>query len=254
MAFLYFAIYYNQAVGQDLTLISTASCKIVSFLVRLTTQILSWLFVFLTIDRVVSIYYQNRFDILKNRTKLSVLMLIILILLAIINIPNFFYYLNIATSITNVTTNSTTSTRTCTADSNIVRTRDTIALVVRYVIPLTLTTILNVFLIYKLLKIKNRANTANTRDYIFALSVSGLNILFILSLLPNFMAIVYLNVIQYEQLSVIGSRKLQMGNLYNTIGILMTSLNNCLNIFVIFIFNRLFRKEFMNLIKEKFVH
>jgi len=251
--FLYFAIYYSQAVGQDLTLISNISCKLISYSLRVTNQIGAWLCVFLTIDRLVSICYQNKFEILKNKLKLSGLLLAMFFILALLNMPSFFLNLNITTTI-NRTTNSTKTTRTCTADSDIIRARDTIVLVVRYAVPICLTTILNVFLIYKLFQIKRKINTASKKDYIFALSVSGLNTLFVVSLLPNFLAILYLNMIQYEQTSLIGSRKLQMANLYNLIGILLGTLNCCLNLFVILIFNRLFRSEFINLIKEKFLH
>ena len=248
---LYFAIYFSQAIGQDVALISNSSCKFFTFSLRLSTQILSWLCVFLTIDRVVSIYYQNKFQILKNRIKLFGLISLMTIGLVILNTPNFLYYLNTA-AVINTTANSTKITRSCTADSPVVRARDTIVLLVRYAIPLCVTTVLNAFLIYKLFKIKNNVNSVGRKDYIFALSLTGLNALFITSLLPNFSVLIYLNTIQYEQKSLLGTRKLEMANIYNLIAIIITTLNSCLNIFVILIFNSLFRREFRNLIRESF--
>ena len=63
--------YFSQSIGKDLTLTSDFSCLFLSFCMRLFTQMSTWMNVLVTVDRMISITYPNKFPFLKNKYKLS---------------------------------------------------------------------------------------------------------------------------------------------------------------------------------------
>ena len=94
------------ANGNDLTLISDFSCIFLAFALRVFAQLSSWMNVFVTVDRIVSITYPNKYPLLQNKKRLSLLILIQFILLCIINAPNLLFIVQ-TFSTTNQITNST---------------------------------------------------------------------------------------------------------------------------------------------------
>ena len=236
--------YFSQALGNDYLLISNFSCLFLSYNLRLFSQMSSWLNVFITVDRMVSITYPNKYPFLKNKTKLTLLILMMFALLGVLNIPNLFYKVDTVISY-NSATNKTTITKYCTSSELVVRARDTIILVFRMALPIILMVFMNIYLILKLLKVRGKFKSKRdlTKEYYFALSIFGMNVLYVISLTPNFVSVIYLNTIQYDQTAVVGTKKFAVAQFFFAVSVVISTYNIFLVFFVNLAFNKIFRLE-----------
>ena len=243
--------YFSQAIGKDLSLVSDFSCLFLSFSMRLFTQMSTWMNVFVTVDRMVSITYPNRFPVLKNKYKLSLLIFVQFLFICVINIPNLLFKV-VTIKTVNPVTNATIITKTCTSSESIVKARDIIVLIFRMALPIFLMITMNIYLMRKLIqeKTKFKRLTELNKEYHFAFSIFFMNVLYTLLLLPNFGAVVYLNIIQYASSAQIGTRDLIVAQFVFAIGVVVASYEFFFTIFVNLLFNKLFKKEFIIFLKQ----
>ena len=241
----------GQTIGKDFTLMSGFSCIFLTFAIRVFSEMSSWMNVFVTVDRMISITYPNKYPFLKNKKILSTLILVQFMILCILNIPNFFFKIESIETL-NPYTNMTVTTKSCTSSSSIVTIRDIIVLVLRVILPIILMISMNVYLMYKLIKEKTKFKRLNelNKEYHFAFSIFFMNILYTLLLLPTFIALIYLNIIQYAQASNIQSREVLIGQFAYTVGLSIASYELFFTFFVNILFNKIFRKEFLVFVRQ----
>ncbi|CAF1023040.1 unnamed protein product [Brachionus calyciflorus] len=186
---------------------SSLTCVVYSFILRVLYQANSWLNVAITTDRLLFILYPNRYKIQKNKKFISLILIGLSFLILILNTPNFFYYLSIIETKPSSTTNQSLIIEKCTADPDIILIRSLITILFRIVLPFLLMLFMNVILVYKVFKSKNkfRNDKILINDIKFSLTVVASTIVFLVCLLPSgiyvFMHFVsqYDNVIRNEQ-------------------------------------------------------
>lgn len=240
--------FFIKNITNDLSSLSDFNCKSITFGLRLFVQVISWLNVFITVDRMISITYPGRFLILKDKVKLLYIILFMICFLAAINTPNLLYYVDqISTNGSNGTVNIY-----CTATKKVNLARDIIALLFRFFFPIMLTIFFNSFLIYKLISVRKKFRTRSSlrREYVFSFSIMAMNCLFILALAPQLIVLIYVNTIQYEIAALRYSKKVVVALFYLSSTALLTTFNFCFNMVVNLVFNKLFRREFICFVKE----
>jgi hypothetical protein len=105
---------------------------------------------------------------------------------------------------------------------------------------------------YKLVKEKTKFKkiTELKKEYQFAFSIFFMNVLYTLLLLPAFVCLIYLNIIQYAQTSVILSRQLIIAQFAYSASLLIVSFEFLFTFFVNILFNKIFRQEFLVFTKQ----
>jgi hypothetical protein len=184
---------------QDLTTFSIFSCISIMYFTRVSAQMSSWLYVFLSLDRYLCVVnFKKLKSILKDKKKISLILLTLFVTTLVINSPNFLL------SLANVSafdsqTNQTQVSIVCTATSSILLTRNMIVIVFRIVLPLILQIIFSVLLIYKLFKTRESVAAGIDRnmkkEYRFARIIIWLNICFIITQTPFMIATIYFSVL-----------------------------------------------------------
>jgi hypothetical protein len=254
-----FILFFPITIGNDLSVISDVSCKLISFLVRTFTQVPSWLQVMVSFDRMLSVKYPQRFSLLNKKSFLAGIIGIIVCMVMIINIPNFFMNIEIESSFDS-TTNSTRIKKSCTGTFEMLLVRDLIGLTNRTIVPFILMISFNIVIIRKLLKTKrgifknksqqNIRNRSNKKEYQFAFSIIAINISFLLILSPltigqilKYIFMIGLTEEQQEIAVIVVTL-----NYMNFISIYIALLNNALSFFTNLVFNKLFRQELQAII------
>jgi len=249
-----FIAYFPITVSSEWSLISSLSCKLITFFLRIFTQVPSWLQVMVSFDRMLSVKYPNRFLILNKKAILTCLIGIIILFIMVISIP-IIYMDIVVEQIFNSTTNTSSTKKTCTASVELLLARDLIGLSSRTIIPFIFMITFNIIIIRKLLKTKwsifknksqqNIRKRSNKKEYQFAFSIIAINISFLVILSPltigqilKYIFMMGLNVEQ-QKVSVIVATL----DYFCFISVYIVLLNNAFSFFINLIFNKLFRKE-----------
>ena len=257
---IFFAIftilsYIGKTYDKDLTLMSDFSCIFLAFALRVFAQMSSWMNVFVTVDRMISIAYPNKYSLLKCKKRLSLLIFIQFILLCLINAPNFLFKVQTFSS-TDPLTNDTITTKSCKSTETIAKVRDMIMATFKVALPIIIMAVLNIFLIYKLIKEKSKFKRLDElkKEYYFAFSIVFMNILYTILLLPAFSTLVYLTAFQYIQHpSIMQTRNLIIWQFAYAVSLVIVSYEFFFSIFVNILFNKMFKKElFAFLLKRLF--
>ena len=135
---------------QDLTTFSIFSCISIMYFLRVSAQMSSWLYVFLSLDRYLCVVHLKKLKfILKDKKKISLILLTLFVTTLVLNSPNFLLSLAYVSAFDSQT-NQTQVSVVCTATSSILLIRNMIVIVFRIVLPLILQIIFSALLIYKL--------------------------------------------------------------------------------------------------------
>lgn len=158
----------------------------------------------------------------------------------------------VSTTSFNPSTNQTTTTKLCTTNEIIVNIRDGLTIIFRSILPFIVMLILNISLIRNLLNMKKKLNMTRSlsRELNFSFSIIALNILFLISILPNMVCLILLNIYQYGFKSQLTSKNLVIINLAFSASLYFLTYNFSFPFFVNLKFNKLFRKEFLLLLKN----
>ena len=233
--YLYF---FPASIGKpDLTLASDWACVSILFTISICTQMSSWMNIMVSFDRTVFTLYPHSdfFKIFKSKKNLIWIITGIFMVISICNVPNLFFKVK-----------QDRETRKCTSSASIVFLRDLSGVILRTALPFMLEFILNAILIHKLIKYKkNSTNNPDLRsEYKFSFVIVLVNILFLLTLSPSFITVIYLNIIGYSDANVNSSRVLAVAQLIYLLTVMLSSFDYLALFFVNFILSSEFRKEF----------
>ncbi|CAF1017414.1 unnamed protein product [Brachionus calyciflorus] len=233
----------------NFTNVSDLSCKMYFFFMRSLHQINSSINVVIVADRLLFILYPNKFKFQKNKKIISLILFGLFIFSFACNSPNLFFYLKVSV---NPLTNSTT--RSCTGDYSSLLSRGIMSILFRTTIPFIIMLIMNIILIYKVLKSKNkmRADKNLSQDLKFSFTVIATTFTFLICLLPNVVYVFISHIFQVDD----SIKQRQTYTAYLFALEIMTSLvyfvNYSLNIVIQIIFNNLFKNEFFRILGPLF--
>ena len=170
-----YLLYFPASIGaKDLAQYTTFSCFIIGYSTRVCAQMSSCINVMITMDRAICITFPLKFKFLSNKKLISSFLLALLVILCVINVPNLFYKLgNQTTVIANKTSNLTI----CGASHDIILSKYIIIIVMRDMVPITLTTTLDIVLIRKIFESRRSSHITKSlrKEYQFALTVVIMN-------------------------------------------------------------------------------
>ena len=235
-----FVIYYTKSKGNDIRSHSTFVCQSLSFIVRALVQLSSWIYVITVSERLIWISYPLEYRRFKYKKEaLTLAVLLAFFFLCGLNSPNF--WLKLVVTQTNSSANQTLNGMVCTGDAQVIEIRDTVVILFRMILPFILTLLLNIVLIVKLIRVKKMLTNRDTfmlRECKFALTLIVLNVLFILTLIPTIIALIYSNMMTNIP---------EMVNFVRHLSQLISSYNYCFNFFINLITNAMFRREFIKI-------
>ena len=247
-----FLIFFTQSKKNDILLWSNITYKSIAYGIRVTTTITSWFNVLIAFDIMLCIKYPSKYKSIHRRKVIYLEILATILGAMLIHSPNLL--LNIVTIPTyHPITNQTIITKLCTYNEIVINVRDGVTIIIRIILPFLLMFVFNISIIKNLIRKKNSLNISRdfNREYNFGFSIIALSVLFIVTLLPNAISLVLLNVVQYGYKSQISSKNLAIINLCFNLSVLIASYNHAFPFLVNLKFNKLFRREFILFIKNK---
>jgi hypothetical protein len=258
LLFSFFLIDSKVVFGYDLSLMNDISCASVWFLRRFVRFVSPWLEVLITVDRYIFICHTNKFQFLKSKLYLSIIILTICVCLLLQSVPNLYYKIYITNEIKNLTNKTSLNViRECKTTKEIALITDLIPLFVKVLIPMIVMVVLSVLLIRKVKekKFKNNykksSNSNNSKELQFALTIIGMNAIFISINLPlsfmNSFRSVYNNLLSKQINSIIATTVI---NFLYSLSFQIANLYYSFMIFSYLIFNKLYLNEFLNLFKS----
>ena len=241
-----YLFFFPYSIGKpDLMLASDWACVSILFATSVCTQMSSWINVMVSFDRIVFVLYPHSdfFKIFKNKKQLLWIVAGILMVISICNIPNLFFSVE-----QGLVSNQNITSRKCTSSASIVFMRDLSSVILRTALPVILEFILNTILIQKLNTYKKNFTYNSNHDlkseYKFSFTIVFVNILFLLTQLPSFIVVIYLNTLDYSGAKVNASRTLAIAQLVFVLTVMLSSFDYLSLFFVNFILSSNFRKEF----------
>lgn len=277
---LLFVHYFNVSISSDLSLKSNFSCAFIMYILRVSVHIPSWIQVLITYDRYISVVYPNRFHFIKEKRKLAVIIICIILVLMLFNSANLWFSIVETSSSKNITTNYvsgntswtnisilTSVSRSCTSNKGLFLYRDIVGAVFRSVFPFIFMFVGNCLLIRAFLSSKKRSKSHNLKqptalatgtlislttirkEHQFAVTIFVLNIFFIIIYSPLAVTIVLSGIYYYDP-SLASPTWIAGNTLAFNISVYIGLLNNILPFFVNLKFNKLFRKEFINMLHD----
>lgn len=231
-------------LGANLDLVATFFCKVDNYQPYVEATISQWLLVFISLDRLITIAFPNRFVILKNLYfQLGIIIFAVLYsALILIEMPLSYEIVN-----QNLDPNSTDLNLACVSSKS----GDFlwINLVNLIVVVVFLNNILNALMVVFIFRSRRRINTnmtsrkvAKKRDRTFAINVVFLNLTSTLCKIPFSVTLLVAN---YAQLS--GDQILMLFNIVVSISIFDGGLSFFVNMFV----NSVFYNEFLVMFRLK---
>ena len=237
---LYFSLIFRSAALFSVNLVRTSDsiCKLLNFIRRLLTCSSSWMQVITTFGRFVYVIfeYRDRFKFMKQKRYLAAIIFGVLIILALSNIINLFYYL---------------SKGSCTADSSILIASDMLLIIIRLYIPIFLMIVFNIYMIRIVLQKSRNASrqSSNARkEHHFTVSVIANDGFFLLFHLPVSIYFILYDINLYS--GALNGDPLFAVNykLFENVAKDFSLSIQTFTFFIYFAFNKLYRREVLNLI------
>ena len=242
LIFVGYLAFFAQSIGQEQLILRTyLNCILISYFIRIFSQMSSWINVMVTFDRMLCIVFIQKVKFTENKKLLTCIVMAIFTLISVINSPNLLFKLEI---------NNSTNQTFCTSSNAIISLRDTVAILMRILIPILLQIIMNSILIYKLFKARNNVTISRSLDkeYRFAFTIIILSIISILTELPFIMTTIFINVYGYNQSYISSaSNESAIASLAHVCSFLFSSFIYVVLFYVNIITNKLFRKAFRNM-------
>ena len=237
---VYFSLVLRSTIffGMSFTNTIDSLCKFIFYFRRMVVCSSSWMQVFTTFDRFIFVIFGHagRFKFMKQKRHLAIIIFGILILLALANITNLFYYI---------------SKGICTADSSILVASDMILIITRLYIPIFLMIFFNLFMIRTVFKKRNTAlrQTSNAKkEYLFTISVIANDAFYLLFHLPGSIYYILYDINLYSGAingdPLFAANYMFYGNIVQDFSLYMQTFS----FFVYFAFNKIYRKEFLDII------
>ena len=253
---LLYISFLPQSYGINLYAYSDLSCKLNSFLLRIFTQMISWLNVLMSLDTMLSVLAPSKYKSHKTNRLVYCVFAFVFVCLCVVNSANLWFRVMVVQQIYDPLTNTTLNRVDCVSATIIMQTRDMISIIVRILVPFTLMLITNVSLIVGLFRIKIslKQNNSLRRERRLSVSVLAQNLLFIVFMAPQAVAIVYQYLVSYYtiQSNLTNSTRFQV--IFNLAILCSSALSTntiCFTFVINLVFNKLFRQECLRLLKFK---
>ncbi|CAF1120332.1 unnamed protein product [Brachionus calyciflorus] len=220
--------------GLRLNLESDWGCRIYLFVLRTLYQVSPWLQVATTADRVLFVLFTNKFNFQKNLKIVSLILIGILSVLVMANIPSFWFYVSTSNRI-----------KYCTADETPLIIRDILNIALRTVIPFVLMFLMEIILIIKILKSRNKftKNKKMLREFKFSFTVIMLSLLFLIAYTPNMIYVIMANIYQNNPTAKQSTTYTLFIYLVEVTTSATIHFYNACNFFIQLAFNTIFRGE-----------
>ena len=228
MIYLVFRILVDLLINFEIKLrtLSNTSCKLIRYLDFVIGPISSWLLVFISIEKFISIKYPSRKHILRSTKNQIAFFICILIYNSVFYLPVYFYYDLFTVN------NSTYCALIGDHQGLIVNTMNFIN---KIVLPEFLMVLSSILLIYFVYQSRNTTNRSFVKDKRMVISLVVLNLNYIIFSLP-------LTIAYYSNSSPF----------IITFTFYLFYSNYAVNFYNLLITNSLFRKTFFELIRKKF--
>ncbi len=238
-------IYLPPSAGnQDLTLTSDFSCKMLYYFNAVCVQMVAWLNVMVTIERIAFISEIRLVKFVKNKKILGLIFLGLFAFNLITNIPTLLFKL------INEEKNQTVKYITCTSTSTVVLIDNVNASTTRLFLPIILQIFLSIVLIIYLKnnreKYKNNSSPVFKNEYRYAFAVVILNLIYIVTECPFMILKIYfsiLDIIPNYPLIAGTSRSLAIRTLAYFCTMSLSLYKFCSLFFVNIFLNKQIRKE-----------
>lgn len=219
-----------------------ATCILINYLQHCFTVVSSWLDMFITIDRMLGITFPKKFENTKKRKNIYLLTFFVCFISILIHTPFLKYKLVSSSTKLNNTNNTQSKSILCQTDNDNLLTINVITIIFRIMIPFLVMIISNIILINNLKKVKRERYSQ--KEASFTHSVVALNILFFATHLPFAILVIYQTILKYKQYVLTKYIKITLAY---EISVILTSYNYVLPTVINFVFNKLFREEFIKM-------
>lgn len=216
---------------------SNISCKLIAYIRSFTLHASSWTTVLITFDRFVSIVFPHRYEFLRKRRNLAIVVISTFLLLAILNAPNLWFYINSGF---------------CTSSYSVLVVTELTYNLVRTYIPLFLMTLFNIIMIRKIFKSSRIAGKQQTSsnfariEYQFTWTVIAFDVYFFVTNFPQAIFNTMFNLRRSSgALKPSDLTSFAYFNLLSGIFLDISLLQQTLAFFFNIVFNRLFREEIL---------
>ena len=240
---IFFACFSPFAYNLNIAGYSVASCKTLAYITHVFTQMISWLHVLLSLDRMVSVLSPATHLSVKTPKFITLSSIVLFMGLIAENVEYFWYDLY---AVPNMPT-----LKQCTSDFFTKEASDMINVLMHAMLPLIFTLVANCVLIVSLFKQKRsfNLNRPMRREIAFSASVLSQNILFMVFIAPQAAFVMYQYVIDYvtDQQSALSSstRSEAILSLAITSSNVFATYTVSSSFPINLVFNKLFRQELL---------
>jgi hypothetical protein len=240
------------SLGVKIVNFSDVLCKLGNVWRKIATQCPSWVQLIMTFDRFRCVVYPRRFKFMENKRKLIALLVSLFFVILLINSAYLGYFIYPQTTTktqfdpnTNITINKTTFSLNCTASAELALIADVLNVIMRSYLPFSLMLVLNISMTKRFLASKKNSlrNKSLRREYVFTLTVFGINVLFFILYTPWSVYYVLNRVAQSLSSWQTPFITAQL-NLFQSIAFCIAYCNNMTLFLINIIFNSSFRREF----------
>lgn len=240
---------FGISIDYNFTEISSFWCKMIPYWTRVFINMSSGIKVLITIDRLICIKYYNRKAAfaLKNKRTILFLMVLIFLFFCLINMPNLFY------SVVDLKKTASPFNQImfkCIAPNRISLPRDVLFNLFSSVIPFLFMIIANSILIKILIKSKQKfkKDLSLKSEYQFAFSLIFVNLFFLLTMIPIGVTTLFYYV--YLKAHEGTSPLFYKATLYVFVSAFILLLNFTLQFLIHLLFNKLFQKEIISILRN----
>ena len=251
-SFMFYKYFPN--IGIDISSISSSWCTCFVFISRINHHIPSIIQIYISFDRLITVYYPNKIKYLKSKRNICISLIIIYLFVFIINMGNI---LERKIEITENKNNK--SEISCKTDEGSLEfANDLISAFTRVVLPFLIIFVVNLLIIKKMFSSNKRLNTqkklSKGSDH-FKFSITALNLIFFVFNLPLLITYVIYYCYKYRYRSLETNSTLSKVKFIHQISTVIAFSYHVFPFFVNLVFNNLFRKEvffFINFFKQHF--
>lgn len=238
-------------LNYDLQSMSDVTCRLGNLILRYILHMSSWMQVVICIDRFISAYLGPKFNFRMTKTRTTTMIIVIMVIIVLANTANLFRDYTVLTY--NVTTiyNTTrvVTSRTCDSKLGVQLTLDSMSVLMRTLIPFLVMAIVDFILIRHIRESRKRVNQnrSNKKELQFTIAVVFMNATFIFLNFPMAVDLLYQNIpnYAYPEWPILNLIEFEF---YGQTVSLVAYMFQITEFWVNLGFNKLFRKEIMNMV------
>jgi hypothetical protein len=253
LLYIVFIIRSQLLFGYSLSNQHDALCKVIQLLRRFVLQASSWMSVFTTFDRFLYVYYPTKFQFMKKKINITLIILCMFALLCAINSPNLLFYLDYSTN--NSSSVALTVLGSCRGAPVIQALTDLTSTVMRTWLPMLLMVTFDILIIRKMqsknVKLKGHKSSSQNKENHYTRNVILLNVLFFVFNGPVAVGFLVETLRNYSTLVVLSTYNRAVFDMYFQIASNFSFAYQSVSFFINLIINNLYRTELFCLIKVR---